>query len=358
MRRALLAGSILVLALAGCAARAPVTREPSASAPPAGTAAAARQTPASRPDAGATGRAAPAAAPALATGAARPTTVAGPAPQAADSEYRVAPRDQLMVQVHGQDDLTRTVRVSQGGTITLPLLGEVQVAGLTTREIETKIEGALKPAYLRDPRVSVSVAEYQGRQVTVIGAVNQPGAYAFRANRISLLQALSEAHGVRENADRIAYVLRRSTNGQTAQPIEIDLDQLFRNGQDGGLVLEGGDSVYVPEANTFYVTGEVEKRGAYTLRRDTTVSKALVEAGGVTRKAAGAITIVRTVGRGERQEIAGLNLDAIMKGDPKQDLPLQAQDVVVVPQSGAKAVGYGFLEFVRGLFSIGIPLIP
>ncbi len=356
MRRALLAGSVLVLALAGCAARAPVTREPSAAGPPAGPAAAARQTPAAHPASGASGPATAGTA-ASVTGAARPPTGAGPAPQATDGEYRVAPRDQLMVQVHGQDDLTRTVRVSQGGTITLPLLGEVQVAGLTTREIETKVEGALKPAYLRDPRVSVSVAEYQGRQVTVIGAVNQPGAYAFRTNRISLLQALSEAHGVRENADRVAYVLRSTRDGQSAQPVEVDLDQLFRNGQNG-VVLEAGDSVYVPEANTFYVTGEVEKRGAYTLRRDTTVSKALVEAGGVTRKAAGAVTIVRTVGRGERQEITGLNLDAVMKGDPKQDLPLQAQDVVVVPQSGAKAVGYGFLEFVRGLFSIGIPLIP
>ena len=272
-------------------------------------------------------------------------------------DYLIAPRDQLAIQVHGHDDLTRTVRVSENGSVTLPLVGEVAVAGLTTREIEQKVEGTLKPAYLKNPRVTVSVSEFQGRQFAVVGAVNQPGAYPIRTNQVTLLQAFSEARGLRENADRTAYLLRAAPRADEPQPLPIDLDAMFRTGQAGTLQVESGDMVYVPDANTFYVAGEIEKRGAYTLRRDTTLSKALVEAGGVTKRASGQLTLVRVANSGQREEITGLDVDAIMRGDPTHDLPLQAQDIVVVPTSGAKAVGYGFLDFLKGIFSIGIPLI-
>jgi polysaccharide export outer membrane protein len=351
--------AVASLGVWGCAAR-PVT--PSADRAPAATAA--RPAPAPRPGpapgaspgkALATSPAAAAATPRPALDGAQPPSAPSNAPAA---DYRVAPRDQLSVQVYGQDDLTRTVRVSEAGTITLPLVGEIPVAGLSTREVETRLEGALSPAYLRNPKVTVTVTEYLGHQVSVIGAVNQPGAYPFRSNRVSLLQALSEARGVRENADRVAYVVRAAPRSDEPQPLEVDLDALMRRGQGTEVMLDAGDSVYVPEANTFYVTGEVEKRGAYTLRRDTTLSKAIVEAGGVTSRAAtGSIAIVRSTGSGERKEITGLDLNAIMKGAPEHDLPLQAQDVVVVPSSSAKTIGYGVLEFLRGIFSIGIPIL-
>jgi polysaccharide export outer membrane protein len=345
----------------GCAAgrgATPVERAPAA-------ATAARPAPAPRPPAapvspaaGSVAARAPAS-PGAAASAPRAALGGGPISAAAPAaDYRVASRDQLSVQVYGQDDLTRTVRVSENGTITLPLIGEIPVAGLSPREIETTLEKALSPAYLRNPRVTVAVSEYQGHQISVIGAVNQPGAFPFRSNQVSLLQALSEAHGVRENADRVAYVVRAVPRPDEAQPLEVDLDALMRRGQGTGVMLESGDSVYVPEANTFYVTGEVEKRGAYTLRRDTTISKAIVEAGGVTNRAAtGKIAIVRSTGSGERKEITDLDLSAILKGDPQHDLPLQAQDVVVVPSSSAKNIGYGVLEFLRGIFSIGIPIL-
>src|SRR5438093_8012264 len=274
------------------------------------------------------------------------------------TDYRVAPRDQLYVQVHGQDDLTRTVRVSETGTITLPLVGELKVAGLTPHDIEGAIEKALKPAYLKNPRVTVTVSEFRGRQFAVVGAVNQPGAYPLRSNAVTLLQALSEAHGTRENADRVAYVLREKPRNGEPQPLQVKLDALFRTGQGADLLVEAGDSVYVPEANTFYVAGEVEKRGAYTLRRDTTVSKAIAEAGGVTKKAATKrVTIVRTGENGQREEITDLDLDSVMKGDPNTDLTLQAQDVVFVPPHSGKVVGYTILEIMKGLFSIGLPLL-
>lgn len=273
-----------------------------------------------------------------------------------DGDYKLAAKDQITVTVYGQDDLTRTVRVSQAGTITLPLLGEIQAAGVSPTELEKRIADGLRGRYLVNPKVTVNVAEFQGRQFSVMGAVNQPGAYPLKTNQTTVLLALSEAKGVKDNADRVAYVLRAQPRPGEQQPVAVDLEALLRQGNPGhNVVVEAGDSVYVPEANTFYVAGEVEKRGAFVLRRDTTLSKALTEAGGVTKRAAtGEVKVVRALPTGEKTEVGPFDVKAVMGGDKSQDIPLQAQDVVVVPQSGSKAVAYGVLDFFKGLFSIGI----
>lgn len=275
-----------------------------------------------------------------------------------EGDYRLAPKDQVVVQVHGHDDLTRTVRISEGGTVPLPLLGDVKVpvAGLTLAEAEAKIKAGLKGRYLVNPRVTVSVVEFAGRKVAVMGAVQQPGAYALKGNATTVLVALAEARGVRENADRVAYVVRARPRVGEPQPVVVDLGALLRTG-DGryNVALEGGDAVFVPEASVYYVAGEVEKRGAYPLRRGMTVSKALAEAGGVTKRAAtGEIKIVRTLPSGERREITGIDLEAVMSGDQSQDPPLETHDVVMVPASGAKVVAHGVLDFFRGILSLGI----
>jgi polysaccharide export outer membrane protein len=279
------------------------------------------------------------------------------APAAAvEGDYKLAPKDQVTVTVYGQDDLTRTLRVSQSGTITLPLLGEVKAAGLTPSELEQKIEASLKGRYLVNPRVTVSVAEFQGRQFAVMGAVNQPGAFPLKTNSTTVMVALSEAKGVKDNADRIAYVLRARPRTDEPQPLAVDLEALLRQGHPAqNVVVEAGDSVYVPEANTYYVAGEVEKRGAFVLRRDTTLSKALTEAGGASKRAStGEVKIVRTQPGGEKQELGPFDIRQVMAGDKSQDVTLQAHDVVVVPQSGAKTAAYGVLDFFKGLFSIGL----
>src|SRR5262249_28629386 len=208
-----------------------------------------------------TGAAAPGGMPST---AGNPTRTLPPPPSVAlappaGSDYKIAPKDQLKVLVHGQNELTRSVRVSESGTITLPLVGEVAVAGLSAAEAEQKIAAGLKGRYLKDPRVSVSVAEYLGRQIAVLGAVQQPGAYPLKSNGTTVRNALSEARGVRDNADRVAYVLRAQPRSGEPSPLTVDLDALLRGGDARyDVAVEPGDSVYVPEANTFYVAGEVE----------------------------------------------------------------------------------------------------
>ena len=273
-----------------------------------------------------------------------------------DGDYKLAPKDQLSVTVLGQKDLTRTLRVSQSGTITVPLLGEVQAAGLSAPELERKIEDGLRGRYLMNPRVSVAVSEFQGRQFAVMGAVNQPGAFPLKANHTTVMSALSEAKGVKDSADRVAYVLRARPRPGEPQPVMVDLDALLRQGHPGNnVVVEPGDSVYVPEANTYYVAGEVEKKGAFVLRRETTLSKALTEAGGVTKRAAtGEIKVIRTAPTGEKQEIGTFDLQAVMGGDRRHDIPLQAQDIVVVPESGAKRAGYALIDLLKSILRIAL----
>ena len=232
----------------------------------------------------------------------------------------------------------------------------MQAAGLSPAELEQKVEGGLRGKYLVNPRVTVSVAEFQGRQFAVMGAVNQPGSFPLKTNSTTVMLALSEAKGVKDTADRIAYILRARPRPDEPQPLAVDLEALLRQGAPThNVAVEAGDSVYVPEANTYYVAGEVEKRGAFVLRRDTTLSKALTEAGGATKRAsAGEVKIVRTQPGGERQEIGPYDIRQVMAGDKSQDVALQAHDVVVVPQSGAKTAAYGVLDFLKGLFSVGI----
>ncbi|MGH7266733.1 MAG: polysaccharide biosynthesis/export family protein [Candidatus Rokuibacteriota bacterium] len=273
------------------------------------------------------------------------------------ADYRLAPKDALKVVVHGQDDLTRTVRVTESGAIKLPLVGEVKAAGLTARELEQRIETGLRGTYLKQPRVNVVVTEYLGRQVAVLGAVEQPGAYTLKTNGTTVLVALSDARGVKDGADRMAYVLRATPRDGEPQPLTVDLDALMRAGDPRhNVVVEPGDTVYVPDANTFYVSGEVEKRGAFRLRRDMTISKALIEAGGVTKLASDVVTVIRTGPTGERRELPPVNLAAVQRGDRSHDLALQAHDVVVVPASGTKTVAYNVLDVLKGLFRFGFAI--
>jgi polysaccharide biosynthesis/export protein len=279
-----------------------------------------------------------------------------PPPATSEEDYKLAPRDQVAVVVFGQKDLTRTVRVSQSGAITLPLLGEIQAAGLSPSDLERRIEDSLRGRYLVNPKATVTVSEFGGRQFAVMGAVNQPGAFALKSNHTTVRVALSEAKGVKDGADRIAYVLRARPRVGEPQPVTVDLDALLRQGDPGhNVVVEPGDSVYVPEANTYYVAGEVEKRGAFKLRRDTTVSRALTEAGGVAKLAAtGEIRVIRTLPTGAKQEIGPFELDKVMGGDRRQDIALQPQDVVVVPESGAKRFGYGFLDVLKSVLRFSL----
>src|SRR5262249_40357772 len=112
-------------------------------------------------------------------------------PVAPQEDYLLAPRDQVTIQVYGQDDMTRTVRLDQDGKIVLPLVGAISIGGMTTQAAQERIEAELtKGGYLKNPKVTVAVSEFQGRQYAVMGGVNQPGSYTLRSRQIALTTAI------------------------------------------------------------------------------------------------------------------------------------------------------------------------
>jgi len=127
-------------------------------------------------------------------------------------DYRIGADDLLEIQVFGVDQLTRTVRVSSRGTVSLPLIGTLQVGGLTSNEAEAMIVARLAESYLQDPQVTLFIKEFTAQRVTVEGAVNRPGVYPLRGGS-SLLQTLALAGGQGALSDMSEVMLFR-TDGQ------------------------------------------------------------------------------------------------------------------------------------------------
>jgi polysaccharide export outer membrane protein len=170
------------------------------------------------------------------------------ASRARAADQAIVPRDLLDVAVFAAPDLSRVVRVSDDGMISLPLLGPIRAAGRTPRQLEVGLQDTLRSTYMRDPRVSVTVKEPAPRPIYVVGEVNQPGAYvASGEEQLTVLRAIAVARGAKPNAARgRALVLRPRVDGEPLQ-IRINLKEVVR-GKAPDLVLIPNDVVYVPNS--------------------------------------------------------------------------------------------------------------
>jgi polysaccharide export outer membrane protein len=128
-------------------------------------------------------------------------------------DYRVGGLDVLEIEVFGAEALTRSVRVSESGEITLPLIGRVRAAGFTVSELETEIARRLQENYLENPQVTVFVKEYMSQRITVEGAVREPGIYSL-TGRTSLLQVIALSNGLDELANPKGIVVYRNLDGK------------------------------------------------------------------------------------------------------------------------------------------------
>lgn len=168
-------------------------------------------------------------------------------PRAGAADQTIVPRDLLDVAVFEAPDLSRVVRVSDDGMISLPLLGPIQAAGRTPRELEVGLQDTLRRSYMRDPRVSVTVKEPAPRPIYVVGEVHQPGAYvASGEEQLTVLRAVAVARGAKPSAAQgRAFILRARVDGEPLQ-IPINLNEMVR-GKAPDLVLIPNDIVYVPK---------------------------------------------------------------------------------------------------------------
>lgn len=243
-----------------------------------------------------------------------------------NDDYQIGPGDLLDAKVYEAQDLSTEVRVSSKGTVTYPLLGEVEVGGLTVREAENKLQTLLQAKYVKEPHVTVFIKEYRSKKVAVVGAVKNPGNYEL-LNRGHLLDAIALAGGVTDTAGKSVFL----THGGTDKQIRIDLDEILVKGNMNlNLPVQMGDTVFVPQAGLYYVNGAVQKGGEFHLKTPVTVSRAIQIAGGLATSARpSSAKLIRFNEDGGDKQIIPLDLTAIREGK-QEDIALQDLDVVYV----------------------------
>lgn len=190
--------------------------------------------------------------------------------------------DSITIQVYGQPDMTITVYISDDGTMPVPLVGSVRVAGLSPSEAAKQIEKALQDGgYLVDPHVTLTVLQTRSQRVSVLGEVRTPGRFSVESNT-TIFDLLALAGGATELGADVAYVLRPTPSGGIDR-IPLNIQNLSANENYlSDFKLKTGDSVFVPKAEKFYILGAVRTPNTYKLHPGTTVLQAIAIGGGLT----------------------------------------------------------------------------
>jgi polysaccharide export outer membrane protein len=266
--------------------------------------------------------------------------VSNPTPgNAIPPDMLVSSGDLLAVSVLGAPDYRYDVRVSSSGDISLPMVGSIRVAGLTTPQAEAAIAHTLeKQGFFNEPRVSVFVKEYSTSGTSVLGEVQHPGIYPLLGHR-TLLDALSAAGGTTPRAGKGATITHRD-HPEAAETIML-------SSPDGqkmtNVSVLPGDTIVVSKAGVVYVVGDVkEPTGIIMDNPRFTVLQAIAMAHGTNPTAAmGSAKLIRSVGGVPREIPIPLNKILSAKGT---DVALQADDIIFVPNSTAKSVTRKGLE--------------
>jgi len=252
------------------------------------------------------------------------------------SDYRIGRQDLLEIEVFDVDELKQTVRVADDGSITMPLLGRLAVAGLTKTELEEHVARLLADRYVRDPQVTVFVKEFESKKVAVSGAVKKPGTYEMLGAK-TLLEMISMAGGLDVDLGKEIVIFRPEEDGGTTRRLSVDLQRLVYDADPSlNLLVDPGDIIYVPavEKVRIFVGGAVKNPDVYEVPRDepVTVLKAVTIAGGTTDRAAEKkIQIIRNDENGVRVTLL-VDLRKVKRGRA-EDPVLRADDIVLVPEA-------------------------
>jgi polysaccharide export outer membrane protein len=266
------------------------------------------------------------------------TAVGGPTPSA---DYRLGPEDLIEITLFNLADSgvafiprKMEIRVTQEGFITLPMLGDISVSGLTTSGVEQSLRQRYQE-YIHNPQVGVQVKDYRSQRVSVMGAVRSPGVFQLSGPK-TLADVLLMAGGINDRSGNQVHIYRQGSEGRHTQV--IDLLALASNPELVNLPVQAGDTINVPLAGMFFVDGHVGRPGSYPLIRPYTLTQALAVAGGVIETMAdySGVTIFRRGNSPEADRIS-INLKEILSGQAT-DPPIESDDVIVVPMSTAKYI--------------------
>ncbi|NDC37929.1 MAG: hypothetical protein EBZ48_07725, partial [Proteobacteria bacterium] len=262
--------------------------------------------------------------------------------------------------------------VTESGYINLPLIGAVAAKDRTEAALVKELRSRLS-AYVRNPQVSLSVAQYGSQKVSIFGAVERPGSYPLKKGMNNMVELLGEAGGVSQRAgnylnfipseltggsidpvSRARFALQ-AENGGGGRGIEIYLDRVLGTG--GGMPVEvpirAGDMIVIPEAGKVTVEGEVQKTGSYELGKQMTLLGALAAAGGLTLGGKiDEVEIVRELGIEQKTRLV-VDLTKIATGE-QRDVRLRNGDIVRVPSDTSRRFKQDSYETIGKILNFGV----
>ncbi len=260
-------------------------------------------------------------------------TIATAKRSAEGSPLLIGTGDELDVTVYGASDLSGHTRVGSDGNISLPLVGHIRIAGLTSDQAQQAISDQLQKKHIvRDPQVSVFVKEYTNSEISVAGEVAKPGVFSVLGPH-RLLDVLEDAGGLTDKASDTITISHRGTEQMTTVHLSNDPVETAK----ANIELLPGDTVVVPKAGIVYVLGEVSRPGGYALNSNggVTLLQVLAAAGGTTQLAS--LSGTKMV----RRTPSGLKEIPVPMKDllhaKAADLRMQAGDIVYVPSSRVKS---------------------
>ncbi len=296
---------------------------------------------------------------------------------AGDEDYRLSPSDVIEVIIQDAPELSGNFQISSSGNIPMYYLGSIKVEGRTPDEVGKMVADGLRGRYLKDPKVFVSVKQYNSRTFFIQGAVKSPGVYIIQG-RPSLFKLITIAGGLQDKHGSTAYVIHEvkakpealeNRGKNAAQPEKTpstEVAQAIDNAKGSNMAIEGetefelqrasigglskgrfdqnvliqpGDVVYIPPAEVFYVSGEVRSPGQYQYREGMTLRQAITLSQGPYFKAKldKGIIFREDPMTGKFSEIA-VNIGAVINKGGVEDVPIFPNDIILVPNSAVKSV--------------------
>ncbi len=230
--------------------------------------------------------------------------------------YVIGPQDNLSITVLDEPELTSKYRVDSDGTISMPYLKRVPLAGLSLADAQDKITAMLKADFIRNPHVRIEVDQFKARSVLMTGEVRIQGKLTLPGTTMSLLEALALAGSATQNASNEVLIMHSPKPGEKApDPITVNRKDLELGKVGRDITLQDGDIVNVPVAKRFYISGFVKNPGSFVLDTGTTVGQAIILAGGLSDRGSDRRIRIGRVVNGKNVEISVNMEDKLQPND-------------------------------------------
>lgn len=293
---------------------------------------------------------------------------ASPAAPERVADYVLGPDDQIIIHAFQVPEVPATpIQVGGDGYINLPMAARVKASGMTVSALEQELSARFAN-YVRDPQVTVLVADYRSQPVSVVGEVANPGVVQLKGRK-NLVEVIASAGGLRNDAGNVATITRELSQGQIPLPDAADdptgkfsiahvrlHDVMEAHNPRDNILIKANDLIMIPKAPLLYVVGAVQRPGGYVLsdRDSVTVLQAVALAGGLTPLAAakGAKILHQNADLSSRTELP-TNVSKILSGQAP-DVALHRDDILFVPNSKAKSAGTRALDTALNMAGIAV----